>query len=331
MVKRILSHHSLHTHDRKYLAVVLVRTSERILRSDDNDDLAERHSLKRDSTCSIPMINNGGVLDVDDPHHPLKKKTGRTVINVQTTEVALKKSSEHPPVEVREQWSQKMDFLLSIIGFAVDLANIWRFPYLCYKNGGGLLDTRHSNAILLTVRCLSRCISYSILSFRYTRWYAALLSGTAAWPILSTGCHYMLEEDLSAARWHRLGSDHHCLLHGFLLQCGDLLGALLSLFVVQEDSSVERVQYVRRWTSAFIFSLSLDPRWSSKDCSTVDSRRQFLENCISQLNQTLNATMTYSPVNYGEQRSFESSLLYENCSEELTRLKIVSPAQEFFQ
>jgi SNF family Na+-dependent transporter len=40
-------------------------------------------------------------------------------------------------IEMRANWSNPVEFILSCLNFALGLGNVWRYPYLAYRNGGG--------------------------------------------------------------------------------------------------------------------------------------------------------------------------------------------------
>lgn len=37
----------------------------------------------------------------------------------------------------RGNWGNPVEFILACMNYALGLGNVWRFPYLCFRNGGG--------------------------------------------------------------------------------------------------------------------------------------------------------------------------------------------------
>jgi SNF family Na+-dependent transporter len=67
--------------------------------------------------------------------------TAKDSIDIEIRKGSLVGNGDAKPGEEKEAWGNKAQFILACIGLAVGLGNVWRFPYLLHKNGGGWLWT----------------------------------------------------------------------------------------------------------------------------------------------------------------------------------------------
>ncbi|KAK2169497.1 hypothetical protein LSH36_9g04017 [Paralvinella palmiformis] len=88
----------------------------------------------------------------------------------------------------RDKWTGRLDFVMTALSFAVGMGNIWRFPYLCYKNGGGAF------LIPYVVMVLVAGIPMMFLEFSFGQYGSlGIVSIWKAVPLLQA-CGSVLEE-----------------------------------------------------------------------------------------------------------------------------------------
>ncbi|KPP78243.1 sodium-dependent neutral amino acid transporter B(0)AT2-like [Scleropages formosus] len=82
-----------------------------------------------------------GLLSNEDTGDDTFKKSKLISSDVQKkvkdAEGGLEDDEEEEEEEERPMWNNKLQYILAQVGFSVGLGNVWRFPYLCQKNGGG--------------------------------------------------------------------------------------------------------------------------------------------------------------------------------------------------
>ncbi|XP_066228663.1 orphan sodium- and chloride-dependent neurotransmitter transporter NTT5 [Saccopteryx leptura] len=99
----------------------------------------ETPQKSRSSDSSLVFVNTSSSQDIEAELWPFEEFNGEND-NLDSLSSILPDKDKDPKDQAsidRPSWANKTEYLLAQVGFSVGLSTIWRFPYLCFNNGGG--------------------------------------------------------------------------------------------------------------------------------------------------------------------------------------------------
>ena len=81
---------------------------------------------------------------------------------------------------LRQKWSGHLDFILTCVSCSVGLGNIWRFPYICNKNGGG-------------------CFNYALINY----FFVAFVFDRSLWNLIILKLKYLFFQHFTKNYFHK--------------------------------------------------------------------------------------------------------------------------------
>ena len=111
--------------------------------------MAKEEELEYSDTKKITFnVESEEIEEVNNPHPTTDIESNGVTVRIYEQDTD------------RGKWGNQIEFVLAAIGFAVGLGNVWRFPYLCQKNGGGkCIELYH---ILLDKVCPVVCVECKV-------------------------------------------------------------------------------------------------------------------------------------------------------------------------
>jgi hypothetical protein len=105
-----------------------------------NDDLSANHSSTlavTGNTQSQTVQKTAKKVKFKFIYKKLFRSDSNQETNIDYSLTTSTTTAKQSNIEKRDEWTNKIEYMLSVIGYVVDLGNCVRFPYITYKNGGG--------------------------------------------------------------------------------------------------------------------------------------------------------------------------------------------------